>query len=35
VNVNPYVSLAFSITAILLSIASVVVSMANNRRNRK
>jgi hypothetical protein len=32
---NPYISLALSITAILVSIASVALSVATNRRNRR
>jgi hypothetical protein len=32
---NPYLSLALSITALLLSIASVVLSVVNSRRNRR
>lgn len=30
---NPYLSLALAITALLLSIASVVISIVNYRRN--
>jgi hypothetical protein len=35
VTVNPYVSLAISITAALISIASAIVSFINYRRTRR